>query len=229
MNSKKIRKSKFETLTFKKIDQILNEKIELIENEFKLGFDFIKKHEKSVTIFGSARTADDDPEYINAKQLAEKIVRETGYSVVTGGSFGIMEAANRGAFEAGGQSLGLNIKLPKEQMENKYLTAGMEFEYFFSRKVCLSFSAEAYIYFPGGFGTFDELFEILTLVQTKKIAPVPIILVGKHFWNQLDEFIKVNMLKNKKIDNKDINLYTITDDHAEILRLIKNSPIRRII
>ncbi len=228
MDEKNTQKPHYQILTVKKVDDILNKKIEVIEKEFRQGFDFIKKHEKTVTFFGSARNPENDPDYINARNLAKRIVTEIGYAVVTGGSVGIMEAANRGAFEAGGQSLGLNIKLPNEQNTNPYITSGMEFEYFFSRKVCLSFSAEAYVYFPGGFGTLDELFEILTLVQTQKIAPVPIILVGTYFWNDLDQFIKNQLLKNKKISSEDINLYTITDNHDEIIEIIKNAPIRVI-
>ncbi|HMP67198.1 MAG TPA: TIGR00730 family Rossman fold protein [Candidatus Paceibacterota bacterium] len=229
MDEKNKQKPHYETLTLEKIDQALNKKIEVIEKEFRDGFDFIKKHEKSVTFFGSARNSDDDPDYINARKLASRISKETGYAIVTGGSGGIMEAANRGSFDVGGESLGLNIKLPQEQNANPYITAGMEFEYFFSRKVCLSFSAEAYVYFPGGFGTLDELFEILTLVQTGKIEPVPVLLVGSYFWNDLDKFIKEHLLKNKKIDQSDLDLYKITDNHDEIIELIKKAPIRSVI
>jgi uncharacterized protein (TIGR00730 family) len=137
-----------------------------------------------------------------------------------------MEAGNRGAHEAGGESLGLTIKLPMEQVTNPFLTEHLDFNYFFSRKVCMTFSAEAFVYFPGGFGTLDELFEILTLVQTGKIPKTPIILFGKKFWKNLDKFIKKNLLKSEKIDKVDLNLYTITDDINEVLEIIKNAPLR---
>lgn len=225
-NPKKPQVNKF---TLGDIDEIINKRIETIDNEFREGFNFIKTHNKSVTFFGSARTPESDFDYINARDLAKRIVKELDYAVVTGGSVGIMEAANRGAFEAGGESLGMNIKLPHEQNTNPFLTASMDFQYFFSRKVCLSFSAEAYIYFPGGYGTLDELFEILTLVQTGKIDRVPIILVGAYFWNNLDRFIKENLLLNQKIDKADLDLYKITDNEDEIIEIIKNAPVRSVL
>lgn len=219
-------KPEFKTLTFKEINEDIENRVEKISKEFQEGFNFIKDHSKTVTFFGSARTPENEKSYQDAKSLAEKIVKELGYAVVTGGAIGIMEAGNRGAFEVGGESLGLNIKLPREQNMNKYMTDYMEFHYFFSRKVCLSFAAETYIYFPGGFGTLDELFEILTLVQTKKIDPVPIILYGAKYWNNLDKFIKENLLDSEKISPEDINLYQITEDQDKIIEIIKNSPIR---
>ncbi len=220
------KKPEYELISLKEINEVINKRIEKIDREFKDGFNFIKNHPKSVTFFGSARTISTDNDYLTAERLAGRICKELGYSVLTGGSIGIMEAANRGAFQAGGKSLGLNIKLPKEQRENEFLTERIVFNYFFSRKVCLSFSAEAYIYFPGGFGTMDELFEILTLVQTGKIAKAPIILVGSYFWNNFDSFIKENLLKGKKIADKDLELYTITDDEDKILEIIKSAPVR---
>ena len=188
-----MQKPEYQTLTFKDIDDALNDRVEKIENEFRKGFTFIKKYPKSVTFFGSARTPESNGDYIQARNLSKRISEELDYAVVTGGAVGIMEAGNRGAFEVGGKSVGLNINLPHEQAANKYLNDYMEFDYFFSRKVCLSFSAEAYVYYPGGFGTMDELFEILTLIQTKKIEKVPVILVGSYFWNGLDKFIKENL------------------------------------
>lgn len=213
-------------LSFKELENAINDRVEGIEKEFRAGFNFIKKHPRTVTFFGSARTPDGDGDYVFARSLARRINEELNYSVVTGGAIGIMEAANRGAHESGGESLGLNIKLPREQKANNYMTDYMEFHYFFSRKVCLSYSAEAYIYFPGGFGTMDELFEILTLVQTNKIERVPVILVGSYFWKNFDQFIKENLLKNGKIDAGDTSLYTITDNEDEILEIIKSAPIR---
>src|SRR5690606_21462531 len=132
----------------------------------------------------------DNPYYIRARALAKKIVEETGYTIITGGGPGIMEAANRGAYEAGGKSVGMNIILPHEQKINEYLTANARFYYFFIRKVALSFSAETYIFFPGGFGTLDEFFEIVTLIQTNKIPRVPVICVGKEFWSHIVEISK---------------------------------------
>lgn len=219
-------KPEYRSISLKEIDDIIGKRIEHITTEFKNGFNFIKKHPRTVTFFGSARTASTHTDYIVAENLARRIATELGYAVVTGGAIGIMEAANRGAFAAGGKSLGLNIKLPQEQKANEFLTDYIEFNYFFSRKVCLSFSAEAYVYFPGGFGTLDELFEILTLVQTGKIARAPIILVGSYFWNQFDTFVRDNLLKNAKIDAKDLDLYTITDDEDAILDIIRGAPIR---
>jgi len=220
-------KPEYETITLEKLNKENRERIERVGEELKDGFDLIKKHEKSVTVFGSARTLESESDYIVCRNLTKKIVEELpDYAVITGGSLGIMEAANRGAHEGKGQSLGLNIKLPNEQASNKYLTDEVNFDYFFTRKVCLTFSAEAYIYFPGGFGTLDELFEVLTLIQTGKIEKRPVILVGKNYWNNLDKFIKDSLLSAEKIHKEDIDLYTITDDEEEIIQLIKSSPIR---
>jgi uncharacterized protein (TIGR00730 family) len=226
MEEKKSQKPGYTPITVKDIDEALNGRVEKIENEFREGFGFIKKHPRSVTFFGSARTNENESDYIQARSLAKRISEELGYSIVTGGGPGIMEAANRGSHEANGESVGFTIQLPMEQVTNPYLTDHMNFHYFFSRKVCLSFSAEAYIYFPGGFGTFDELFEILTLVQTNKIEKVPIILVGKSFWKDFDKFIKKKLVKRAKISPEDVDLYTITDSEDEILEIIRNAPIR---
>lgn len=136
-----------------------------------------------------------------------------------------MEAANRGAFEAGGQSVGLNIKLPENQSLNKYLTDSTEFRYFFSRKTVLSFAAEAYLFFPGGFGTLDEFFEILELLHTKKIFPVPLILVGSDYWNKLDDFIRQEVFKrHRAIEEKDMTIYQIVDDEETVIKLVTELP-----
>ena len=137
-----------------------------------------------------------------------------------------MEAANRGAYEAGGISVGLNIKLLEEQTTNPYVAEEAAFYYFFIRKVCLSFSAEAYIFFPGGFGTMDEMFEILTLVQTKKIKPVPIVLFGKAYWDKWETLFKEEILKRGMIDEEDMSLYTITDSQDDVISLIKSTPVQ---
>ena len=202
-------------------------RIDLIKKEFSNGFEYVHNYNKSVTFFGSARSQPSDPYYQKAERLALRVVKELGYVVVTGGGPGIMEAANKGAYNAGGQSVGFTIKLPHEQKNNKYLTGGVDFNFFFARKTIMAFSAETYLFFPGGFGTFDELFEVLTLVQTGKIERVPIILVGEEYWKPINDFIKTEMLeKHKTIDAEDMELYTITDDENKILEIIKNAPIR---
>jgi uncharacterized protein (TIGR00730 family) len=146
-----------------------------INSEFRHTFKFLSKYPRSVTFFGSARFTENHPFYVRARALASRVAIETGHTVMTGGAGGVMEAANRGAYESGGQSIGMNIVLPHEQKMNQYLTAHIRFYYFFIRKVALTFSAEVYVFFPGGFGTMDEFFEILTLMQTKKIPKAPII------------------------------------------------------
>ncbi len=211
------------------IHRIIKGKVHRIDREFTAAFQFINKYEKSVTFFGSARFLETNVHYQKARLLAKKI-SDLGYTILTGGGGGIMEAANRGAFEAGNQSVGLNIQLPKEQIPNSYTTDAMEFDYFFARKVALSFSAEAYVFFPGGFGTLDEMFEILTLIQTRKIHRVPIILVGKDFWGPLETFMKNILLEQEEtVDPEHLSLYTVTDDDDEILRIIKEVPIRKMI
>jgi uncharacterized protein (TIGR00730 family) len=158
--------------------------------------------------------------------LAKRIVGELRYTVVTGGGPGVMEAANRGAFEAGGNSIGLTIDLPSEQETNKYLTDRIDFHYFFSRKVCLSFSAEAYVFFPGGFGTLDEFLEILTLIQTGKIPKAPMILFGPQFWTPLHEYFKDMLAARGRVDESDLLHYKITDNEDEVLEIIRSAPIR---
>ena len=201
-------------------------RVSLISKEFEAGFNFLINYPRSVTIFGSTKTVEGDQFYENAVALAGKIVKELHYSIITGGGPGIMEAANKGAFEAGGQSLGLTIELPGGQITNKYLTDKVGFHYFFSRKVCLAFSAEAYIFFPGGFGTLDEFLEILTLIQTHKIPQAPMILFGKDYWQPLEEYFKNTLVAEDKIKIEDLNVYTITENEEEILEIIKKAPVR---
>ena len=211
--------------TADEIDAALHDRAQRIKDEFESGFHAIRQYPKSVTIFGSARFNEGNPHYEKARSLSKKIC-EAGYSVITGGGSGIMEAGNRGTKEACGTSVGLNIELPFDQVINPYVTHGVNFHYFFVRKVALAFSAETYIYFPGGFGTLDEFFEILTLVQTKKIEKIPIILVGVDFWEPLDSFIKETLRdKFNTISNGDTGLYTITDDEDEIIKIIKSAKI----
>ena len=212
-------------LTRKEIHDGAEERVSLISKEFTNGFNFLRNYPKSVTFFGGSRFKETDEEYINARSLAARIATDLDYCIFTGGGPGIMEAANRGAFESGGKSLGLTIELPDHQAQNPYLTGNLNFHYFFSRKVCLSFSAEAYIFFPGGFGTMDEFFEILTLVQTKKIEKVPIILFGSNFWNPLEDFMKKEMHNRGSIDDHDLTFFIITDDENYVLDVIRNAPV----
>ncbi|TSC85171.1 MAG: hypothetical protein G01um101417_38 [Parcubacteria group bacterium Gr01-1014_17] len=215
-------------LTKEDAQQIIDARIEHINAEFKVAFELIKNYPRSVSIFGSARVEEENPHYERARALAARIVKDLGYAVITGGGGGIMEAANRGAREVGGQSVGLNIRLPKEQQKNDYTTDSMEFSYFFVRKVALSFAAEAYIFFPGGFGTLDEFFEILTLIQTHKIRRVPIILVGRDYWEELNDFLFRNAYRTEHaISKEDMDLYKITDDDNEIIEIIKKVPIKQ--
>lgn len=201
------------------------ERIALISKEFTEGFEFLKNYPKSVSVFGSTKTKENEYDYKKAVSLSARIIKELKHSIVTGGSSGIMEAANKGAYEAGGNSIGLLIELPEGQPTNKYLTASVAFHHFFVRKVCLAFSAEAYIFFPGGFGTLDEFAEILTLVQTAKIQRVPVILVGVAYWTPLVNFFEEKLLKENKIDQDDLSLITLSDNDDQIIEIIKNTPV----
>lgn len=214
------------TLTREDMERLASQRILEITNEFREGFQFLADYPRSVTFFGATMTPEGDPYYESARTLANKIVRELGYSVLTGGGPGIMEAANRGAYEAGGTSLGLTIELPNPQKVNRYILKEVDSYYFFVRKVLLSFSAEAFIFYPGGFGTLDEFFEILTLVQTKKIQGIPMICVGTEYWSALVGFMREKMLPQGRILAEDLEKFTITDDHDEIIRIIKEVPVR---
>ncbi|TAJ13532.1 TIGR00730 family Rossman fold protein [Patescibacteria group bacterium] len=186
-----------------------------IMDELSEGFKTVRKYKLAVTFFGSARSTMTSKVYEDTTRLAH-MLSKSGFTVITGGAGGIMEAANKGAHEAKGQSVGFNIKLNTEQEPNRYLTDVTTFNYFFSRKVMLAFASELYIYFPGGFGTLDELFEILTLVQTNKIKRIPIILYGKEFWTPLIDFIENTMLlKYQTIDKDDLNLFRVVDSPEE--------------
>lgn len=196
------------------------ERLGRIGREFKAGFEIVNKYHYTVTVFGSARFLEDNPHYQKARETGAMLARE-GFTVITGGGGGIMEAANRGAYEAGGKSVGFNIRLPHEQQLNPYVTESMSFRYFFARKVMLAYAASALICFPGGFGTLDELFEVVTLVQTGKMPPVPIILVGIDFWSPLDQFIKDKMLHGVgTISHGDEDIYAITDDIDAIKAMV---------
>jgi hypothetical protein len=216
-----------EPMFHKDIREATRKRLSTIATELAEGIEFIGSYPKSVTFFGSARFNHKNPYYKKSQQIAHALARR-GYAVVSGGGPGIMEAANRGAFEADGKSIGFTIVLPNEQVMNPYVQEHVDFQYFFTRKVCLTFSAEAYIYFPGGFGTMDEFFEILTLVQTHKIPRVPMILVGSDFWLPLKHFLENLMYKTHQTINKDdLDLFTITDDEKEIIRIVEQAPMRK--
>ena len=192
-----------------------------VDDEIHAGYEILQKSHKTVTFFGSARITEDNEYYQKAKDLAFQLAKE-GYTIITGGGGGIMEAANRGAMEAGGKSVGFNIRLPHEQSLNSYTTDSFAFTHFAPRKIVMTLLADAYVCFPGGFGTMDEICEIITLTQTKKMAPVPIILFDKKFWGKWDDFVRDNMLPNKLISDGDEKTYTITEDIPEVVNLIKN-------
>jgi uncharacterized protein (TIGR00730 family) len=196
--------------------------------EFVDGFQFLADFKKTVTFFGSARFDDKNKWYREAQKLA-RILSANGFSIISGGGPGIMEAANKGAVEGGrGDSIGLNIQLPYEQRVNPFVKKAIGFHYFFTRKVMLSYSAQAYVFFPGGFGTMDEMFEILTLIQTHKIYErIPVVLVGKDFWNNVDSFFKKTLLKDYgTIDAADLKLFQVVDTAEEAFAIIKRSKPR---
>ncbi len=185
-----------------------------IMGEFIEGFDTLASIRKGVTIFGSARTHPDDPQYVAAQECA-RILAEAGYAIITGAGPGIMEAANKGAKLAGGRSIGCNIELPFEQGANPYVDTLVNFRYFFVRKTMFIKYSVAFIIFPGGFGTLDELFEALTLIQTGKIYQFPVILFGRHYWAGLVRWLQTRVLGEGKISPGDIDLMLLTDDPAE--------------
>lgn len=192
--------------------------------EFVDGFDLMGNIYPAVTVYGSSRLGPGTPSYKQAVRMGSKLV-EAGFAVVTGGGPGLMEAANKGAYEAGGVSVGLNIEIPSEQRANPYITYGMDFDYFFARKVMFVKYAVALVCFPGGFGTLDELFETLTLLQTHKTRPSPVILVGTDFWKPLVEWLRVSLLEEyHTISAEDLSLFLVTDDlDAAVGHIIKNA------
>lgn len=193
-----------------------------IMGEFVQGFEDLTTITNGVAMFGSARTPPDDPEYKAAQETAALLAR-AGFAVITGGGPGIMEAANRGAFEAGGTSVGCNIELPHEQGSNDYLTLSLKFKYFFVRKMMFVKYSNAFIIFPGGFGTLDELFEALTLIQTRKIRNFPVVLYGSDYWQRMIEWIGDTLLPDGKISKSDLTLLHLTDSPTEIVEIISRS------
>jgi uncharacterized protein (TIGR00730 family) len=191
---------------------------------------------RGVSIFGSARTAEDDEMYVAARETA-RLLAEVGFEIITGGGPGIMEAANRGAYEAGKVSVGCNIELPFEQSANPYQTKSLSFKYFFVRKTIFIKYSNAYIIFPGGFGTMDELFEALTLIQTKKIRNFPVVLFGSQYWRGMLAWLTSTMLNEKNISSEDLSLIHLTDSPKDAVDFIiktcggvpeKKTPRRRI-
>jgi uncharacterized protein (TIGR00730 family) len=197
-----------------------------IMGEFVEGFDALAEVGPAVTVFGSARVGRRNRYYGAARRVAAALARN-GFAIITGGGPGIMEAANRGAKEGGGLSIGCNIELPFEQGLNEYVDLGMEFRYFFVRKTMFVKYAEGFVIFPGGFGTLDELFEALTLIQTGKVEHFPIVLYGKDYWNGLLQWIRERPLYEEKIGPEDLGLLTITDDVEEACAAIVNSRRNR--
>jgi uncharacterized protein (TIGR00730 family) len=196
--------------------------IELIAEEFRRGFEAVDRIERpAATVFGSARIGRDDPDYEQARECGRQLAR-AGFAVITGGGPGVMEAANRGAKEAGGFSIGFNIELPHEQKPNGYLDLSVTFRHFYARKVMLVKAAEGFILFPGGFGTLDELFESLTLIQTDKVREFPVILVGTEYWRGLIEWIGSRPLAGGKISPDDLALLYLTDDVPDAVARIRD-------
>ena len=193
-----------------------------IMGEFVEGFDELATLSRGIAIFGSARTKPDDPEYKAAQETAALLAAQ-GFAVITGGGPGIMEAANRGAFEAGGLSIGCNIELPFEQRPNAYQTLSLTFKYFFVRKMMFVKYSLAFIIFPGGFGTFDELFEALTLIQTRKIRNFPVVLFGSSYWKGLLDWFRAQVLPEGKISEHDMDMFHITDSPSEVVEIVVKS------
>lgn len=188
--------------------------------EFVEGIETLSDVDHAVTIFGSARVKPDDIYYQKTEKLTRLLV-QNGFNVITGGGGGIMEAANKGASEAGGKSVGMNIQLPFEQKPNTYANIHLHYKYFFIRKVMFVKYAVAYVILPGGFGTMDELFEALTLIQTKKIKSFPLILMGSEYWRGLVDWLKKTMLAEGKISPADLDLIQVVDEPEEVVKLIK--------
>ncbi|HOK79316.1 MAG TPA: TIGR00730 family Rossman fold protein [bacterium] len=189
--------------------------------EFVDGFETFENVKKAVTVWGSARVSSDDHWYKEAEKLG-KLLAKNKYAVITGGGPGIMEAANKGAFEAGGQSFGLNIELPYEQKPNKYISHLITFRYFFVRKVMFVKYAKGFVVFPGGFGTLDEFTEAITLVQTGRVEKFPIILVNTKHWEPLVEWMKTFLVKKSYIDKNDLKILSVVDTAEEVLKIIKS-------
>src|SRR5688500_11899783 len=198
------------------------DRIDRITDELRMGFDALSGVGAAASIFGSARTQDDDPDYELARETA-RILGETGMGVITGGGPGIMEAANRGAKDAGALSVGLNIELPFEQGGNPHCDIALEFHYFFARKIMFVRYASGFVVFPGGFGTLDELWEALTLIQTGKIVEFPVVLVGTDYWRGLGDWVGERMMNEGNISPGDLELLTLTHEPLEVSDLLTST------
>jgi len=195
-----------------------------IMGELVQGFDDLAGIEPAVTIYGSARIGVEDELYKQTEELARRL-GDMGFSIITGGGGGVMEAANKGATQAGGKSVGLHINLPSEQQANEYANVRLNFNYFFIRKVMFVKYAVAYIIMPGGFGTLDELFEALTLIQTKRIKPFPVILMDSEFWNGLLDWMRDTLIKKKTLSKSDLEVFNVVDTAEEAVGIIKRRVI----
>jgi uncharacterized protein (TIGR00730 family) len=205
----------------------LERHVALIANEFREGFEAVDKIDRpAVTIFGSARVREEDPAYTNAREVARRFA-ERGWAVVTGGGPGVMEAANRGAREGGGLSVGFNIELPHEQRGNPYVDLAHTFRHFYARKTMFVKAAEGFVVFPGGFGTADELFEALTLIQTGKVLHFPVVLIGSDYWGELLDWIRGELLPDGMISPEDLDLLYVTDDIEEAIARVQECYDRR--
>ena len=191
-----------------------------ILSEFVEGFDAMARVGPAITVFGSARTRPEDPVYELARTIARRLA-EAGYAIITGGGPGTMEAANRGCREGGGLSVGCNIELPHEQGMNAYVDLGVEFRYFFARKTMFVKYADGFVILPGGFGTLDELFEALTLIQVGKVRHFPVVLVGRAYWAGLLDWIRDTLVTRGAVDATDLDLLRVTDDPDEVVGLVK--------
>ena len=191
-----------------------------IGREFLQGFEAVERIDRpAITVFGSARVAEDDPYYGQARELGRRLA-EAGFAVVTGGGPGVMEAVNRGAREGGGLSVGFNIELPHEQHENPYLDLSLTFDHFYARKTMFVKAAEGFVIFPGGFGTLDELFESLTLIQTGKVLHFPVVLIDRDYWEPLLRWVRERVLADGMISAEDLDLLEVTDDPAEAVAIL---------
>jgi len=197
-----------------------------IMSEFVDGFEDLSKIGPAISIFGSSRAKPNDENYKKAEKLARLLVKE-GYAVITGAGPGVMEGANKGASEAGGESIGLNIQLPFVQKPNSYVKKKLEFRYFFCRRVMFVKYAKAFVMFPGGYGTFDEFFEIVTLIQTQKIKPVPVILLGETYWNTFLTWAKEVLLAGDYIEPRDLKIFQIVDTPEQVIQIIQRLGGRR--
>ena len=201
-------------------------RIRRMRRELEIGFEALADVERGVTIFGSARTHPDDPEYRQAVEVARRLGL-AGYAIITGGGSGIMAAANEGARDVGALSIGLAIDLPFDEPENPWIDRPLHFHYFFTRKVMFVRYASAFVVFPGGFGTLDELFEALTLIQTRKIRTFPLVLVGSDYWTPLLAWLREHVLREGKISASDLDLFRIVDETDEVVRIVTEATERR--